>query len=399
MTTSPLPQPQAMPGASLLTNDRAMAIIAGAGATLSVGALVARTAGLMPAGESTIVALIGATIGLRIAFVYAAKSASAPARARVLALVSTVGLCISAVTMLGALPHLTQKGGVGTFATDLVAELWALALLMAAAASVRTLGWRAFVGAGMTGFLGIPALAALVGRPIVEALGTSSLVAVSLWVPLTEELCKAIPIAFVLVIALRRTTVRPSALDLMLLGAWTGAGFALYENAVYGRARFNLSAVPIVSLIFPTEFARTVSDWTSVQAGHLVFSGLVGIGVGLAVLYRKQFKHPWLILVAVLLVSLLEHSTVNALAASRGVTALSGLGLTLTLGGRLSSLLLLAGVGYALYLERRAIGGGAWWSNEFSRLSPTEARRRSMLLARAQHASPASVTPVPVRSV
>ena len=107
------------------SNDRRLAIIAGAGATLSVAALVARLAGVISPGPATIIVSIGATIGLRVAFSYAAKSASAPSRARVLTLVSTVGLSISALTLIGALPHLTKTAGIGTFLTDLVAELWA----------------------------------------------------------------------------------------------------------------------------------------------------------------------------------------------------------------------------------------------------------------------------------
>ena len=242
-----------MSHALALSNDRRLAIIAGAGATLSIAALLARMADKLPAGPATIIVLIGATIGLRVAFSYAAKSASAPSRARMLTLVSTAGLAISAVTMLATLPHLTKTGGIGTFVTDLVAELWALGILTVVSGQVRTLGWRPLLGALLTGFLAVPALAALLGRPVVTALGPSSLLAVAFWIPATEELCKAIPVAFVVFVALRRTAIRPSALDLMLLGAWTGAGFALYENATYGRGSFRLSVVPVISLLFPNE--------------------------------------------------------------------------------------------------------------------------------------------------
>ena len=124
---------------------------------------MARLAGKIPAGPATIIVLIGATIGLRVAFSYAAQSASAPSRARVLTLVSTVGLAISALTMIGVLPHLTKTGGMGTFLTDLVAELWALGILTVVSGQVRTLDWRPLVGALMTGFLAVPALATLLG--------------------------------------------------------------------------------------------------------------------------------------------------------------------------------------------------------------------------------------------
>jgi RsiW-degrading membrane proteinase PrsW (M82 family) len=390
--TSTVSEPMTQSSAS--TNDLRMAMIAGAGVTLSIAALLARLTGILPAAPATLVVLIGAAIGLKIAVSYAAKSASAVNRARVLALVSTVGLTISGVTMLGALPHLTKTGGIGTFTTDLVAQLWALTVLAIATGSVRTLGWRTFVGAGMTGFLAITALAVTVGSPVVAALGQSSLFAVAVWVPITEELCKAIPVILVVIVALRRTTARPSALDLMMLGAWTGAGFALYENATYGRGFFHLSAVPGLSLLFPTEVIGRTLDMTMLHSGHLIYSALVGLGIGLALFYRKRFRRPGAVLLAAVLATLFEHALGNIFAATGShPPPVANLLLMLTLGGYLSSFLLIVGIAYVLYLERRAIGAVASRPDEWLRLlrpeswlrlSTGEAQRRSVLLARAQ---------------
>jgi RsiW-degrading membrane proteinase PrsW (M82 family) len=388
-----------MSHALTLSNDRRLAIIAGAGATLSIAALVARLADKIPAGAATIIVLIGATIGLRVAFSYAAKSASAPSRARVLTLVSTVGLAISAATMIGTLPHLTKTGGIGTFLTDLVAELWALGILTAVSGQVRTLGWRPFVSALMTGFLAVPALATLLGRPVVAALGPSNLLAIGVWVPITEELCKAIPVVFVIFIALRRSAIRPSALDLMLLGAWTGAGFALYENATYGRGSFQLSTVPVASLIFPTETSGGLFGPSMVHSGHLVFSALIGLGVGLALLYRNRFPRPGLVLLATCFAVVFEHATNNIVAAIPGHNALLGLMVTLTLGGLLCTLLLIGGIGYVLYLERRSIGAVAFRPQEWLRIPEAESLRRGRLFAKAQQASAPLTSPMPEMSV
>jgi RsiW-degrading membrane proteinase PrsW (M82 family) len=407
MTTSPIVA-ESMSRPSMSNSDLRMAMIAGAGATLSVVALLARLAGILPAGPTTLIVLVGGAIGLKVAFSYAAKSASAPSRARVLALVSTVGLAISGVTILGALPHLTKTGGIGTFTTDLVGELWTLVVLAVVVGSVRTLGWRTFVGAGATGFLAVTALAVTLGRPVVTAFGPLSLFAVAFWVPLTEELCKAIPVIFVVVVALRRTAVRPSALDLMLLGAWTGAGFALYENATYGRAFFQLSTVPLLSLFFPGEsMGSSLFGPTMLRGGHLVYSALVGLGVGLALLYGKRLRRPGIVLLAAVLASFVEHALANIFS-TPGLKPPPGadLLLTLTLGGYLSSLLLIVGVGYALYLERRALGAVASRPEEWLqllrpemwfRLSTAEAQRRSVLLAWAQLAAPPSVSSIQER--
>jgi RsiW-degrading membrane proteinase PrsW (M82 family) len=403
-----------MTQSSTSKSDLRMAMIAGAGVTLSIAALLARMAGILAGGPATLIVLIGAAVGITVAFSYAANAASAPSRARVMGLVSTVGLAISGVTILAALPHLTKSAGIGTFGVDLLAQLWALTVLAVAAGSVRTLGWRTFVGAGTTGFLAVSALAVALGSPVVTAFapsgiaaaGRSSLFAVAAWVPLTEELCKQIPAAFVIIVALRRSAVRPSALDLMLLGAWTGAGFALYEDAIYGRGFFQLFAVPPFTLLFPAEYTgrslaaagygirMTNSGMSMLHGGHLVLSALIGLGIGLSLLYKKRFRRPGFLLLAAALTSLLEHALAGAFAVSGmnppGYTELL---LTLTLGGYLSSLLLIVGIGYVLHIERRAIGAVASHPQDWLRLlrpdawfqlSPAEAQRRAVLLARAQ---------------
>jgi RsiW-degrading membrane proteinase PrsW (M82 family) len=389
-----------MRGASVSNSDLRLAMIAGAGVTLSIAALVARMAGILPSGLAVGVVVIGATIALKVAFAYAKGSASAPSRARILGLVSNVGLAISAVTVIGMLPVLTKTGGIGTFAVDLVANVWTLTVLAVAAGSVRTLGWRAFVGAGLTGFLGITGIATSLGRPVVTALGATSLLAVAVWVPLTEELCKSIPVIFVVVVALRRTRVRPSALDLMMLGAWSGAGFAVFEDAAYGRSRFHLGAIPLVSLLFPTEYSPERIGSSTVIAGHLIFSALIGLGIGLAVLYRKRFRRPAVVLLVAALASVLEHGLGNTLALNAyRRPAIGDFLATLTLGGRLTSLLLIVGIGYVLYIEWPAMGVAGSRPEDWRRmlrpetwlhLSKAEGERRSVLLAQAQLAVPPS---------
>ena len=203
------------------SSDRTLAIIAAASVALSVAAVLARLAGLLPDGLATIIAIVGAGIALKVALSYAARSASPVTRERTMALVSTVALAISgltvlaisALTVIASLPRITKTAGMHVFTVDLAAQLWTLALLMFVAGPVRTIGWRAFVGAGLTGLLGITALARLVGTPLVAKLGTSSILATAVWVPITEELLKFLPVALVLGMAMRRTSaVVPSGL-------------------------------------------------------------------------------------------------------------------------------------------------------------------------------------------
>jgi hypothetical protein len=108
-------------------------------------------------------------------------------------------------------------------------------------------------------------------------------------------------------------------------------------------------------------------------------------------LYRRRFQRPGLVLLAACLTPFIEHALNNALAASHHSSFVTELGLTLTFGGLASSILLIAGLSYAVYFERRALGIGRIHlgelrPEEWLRLSAPEAQRRGRALARAQHA-------------
>jgi len=363
--------------------DIRLAIIAGTSVAISLAAFAAGLTGNLPSGISTVVVLVGVSIGLRVAWSYAAASASSPSRAGTTLMISNAGLAISAVALLAALPRLTQSAGVRTFLIDLLAQLWTIAVLTVVAGSARTLGWRAFAGVALTGFLAITGLARFVGRPLIENLGASNLFAVAVWVPVTEELVKLIPVAIVLALALRRSDARPSALDVMLLGAWTGAGFAVYENAALGRGGFSLWTNPALSLLVPSAGKGTAFWWPVVQTGHLMHTALIALAVAFAVLYGRRIRRAWIAAAVAIGAVLLEHCSQNAMATGDLNETVAKATLVLSLGGWLSSTLLVAGVAYVAAFEWRIIGG-AFRPVDWFRLQPAEALRRSALLARAQ---------------
>lgn len=365
------------------TGDRMLAVVAGGSVVLSIAAVLARFAGVLPDGPAAMIALVGAGIGLKVALSYAARSASSAARTRMMTLVSTVGLAISGLIVLASLPRITKAAGLHPFAMDVAAQLWTLALLMLAAGPVRTIGWRAFVGAGLTGLLGITALARLVGTPLVEKLGTSSILATAVWVPITEEALKLLPAALVLRMAMRRTATRPSVLDLTMIGAWTGAGFSIFENATSGRGFFSLTANPLLSLLFPSEGKGTASGWTVAQMGHMGHTALIVLGVSFALMYRRQFSRAWVAPVAALAAVLVEHCSQNAMITGHLNGVVTKISIVLTLGGRLTSLMLIGGVAYVIALEWRVVDG-AFAPKSWFPLPPAEAQRRSKLLAVAQ---------------
>lgn len=365
--------------------DRRLGVVAGVSVGLSVVVVIIRAFGMLPSALATALVLAGVVVALRVLMLFSARSATAAGRQRVLTVVSTAGIAVSVVTVIASLPHLTSSGGMGKFLGDLGTHLWALALLTIAVGPARTFGWRILVGTGLAGFLAVPSLARYVGTPVVSHFGTSSMFATAVYVPATEEILKALPVILVAIFAVRRRTHRPSALDLALLGAWTGTGFALYEDALYGRGGAQWSADSPFSVLLPTERYASLGSTSYIAGGHLVYTALMGLGIGIAVLYGRRFRWAWVAAPVAALVAFGEHLCANALPLldARGNEPLIERILSpVTLGGRLSTLLLLGGVvGFAV-VERRAVGRtpvSAWFL-----VRTPEAARRSAALAGAQ---------------
>ena len=360
-----------------------LALTAGIIMLFSVGVFIASQMGAMPAGFGTTVVLIGTGIVLKLAWTISSKAASSAERARFALLMSNVGLIVATLSALAALPRLTKAAGLGLFSLDVAAQLWTVGLLFAAAGPARTLGWRALLGAFLVGFLGLMGLARLVGRPVILALGTNSLVAGALWVPITEELCKLVPLAFVLFFALRRSNARPSLLDVVLVTACAAAGFAISENASYGRGVFSLSAAPFVSWLSPAANKGSAFGWTMVQTGHLVHSALLALGIGFVVLYRGRLPRAWIIPVVAVSAVLVEHCSQNAMIVGGLNRYVAEFCMIITLGGRLCALLLAIGVGYVMTFEWRVfapLSAAQTWLQ----ISPLEATRRANRLAALQ---------------
>lgn len=324
-------------------------------------------------------------VGLRGLTDSAATSASDAQRSKVLDRVWLAGLAGSGAVLVGELPRITRAGGMGTFFGDAFAHGWTLVLVTVAAGSVRTFTWRAYVGAGLTGLLAVSALVRLVGDPLYRHFGPDSLLEGAVIGPAVEELCKALPLVLIGGLAARRRDVRPSALDLTLLGMWVGAGFALYEDAMFGRGGVRFGSALPVSLFFPT--VDTVDGLSQVGAGHLMYTGIVGLGLGVGVLYRRRWRLAWLAVPGGCFVAFAEHASWNgrvgsAWAAPSWVGLLSGV----TMSGRLSAFLLIGAIPTLVVFEwRRATRGGPrvaiprWlW------LPAAESRRRGAWLAVVQ---------------
>lgn len=363
------------------------ALIAGITILFSVGVFIASQLGAIPAGFSTAAVLIGMGIVLKLAWTISSKSASSAEHARFALWMSNLSLIIATLTAVAALPRLTKEAGFGLFTVDLAAQLWTVGLLFAATGPTRTLGWRALLGAFLLGFLGIMGLARFVGRPVIVALGTNNLFATAIWVPITEELFKLLPLAFMLFFASRRPDSRPSLLDIVLLTGCTAAGFAVSENASYGRGVFSLTAAPLVSLLCPGTYQGAAYGWPMIQTGHLLHSALIALAIGWAVLYRGRWPQwiprAWIVPAVAVGAVVLEHCSQNALATGGLNPYVGKFCMIVTLGGRLCALLLALGVGYVITIEWCAIAPLSP-VKDWLRLSTQESNRRARRLAALQ---------------
>jgi RsiW-degrading membrane proteinase PrsW (M82 family) len=378
--------------------DRRLGAIACVCIALSLMGVLVHALGLVSAPVAVTVVLLPVGVGLRVALMYAGRAATSARRTQVMTLVSSIGLGVSLLTLVSVVPRLTRSGGMGKFSADVFAHSWTLAIVTVAVGSVRTLRWRAFLGTGLMGFLAVPAIAALIGRPVVSHLGTNSGLATAVWAPLTEESLKVLPVLLIAVLAVRRRASRPSAADLLLLGLSSGAGFALFENAVYGRGGVNWSAAPLASLLIPSGSTTGLYGRPGMLvAGHMVHAGLLALGIAITLLY-KDFRFRRWALPAAFLVAFTEHSAVNGLLLTSGNGGSPGwakLLAVLTLHGWLSVLLLIGGsTAIVVYEWRKATRRRRGSAEPPSWLIPSEGEisRRGAALAALQLTTGKSAT-------
>jgi RsiW-degrading membrane proteinase PrsW (M82 family) len=393
----PASGPAVEPPADTRAADRTLAIRGGACVAVSLLSVSLRLAHVLPSGIATAIVVLVVAVGLRILMRYAAKSASSAHRARVVKTVALVGLGISVLTICTSLPVLLRGGGSNDFVANMFAHLWTIAILLVVVGGARTLNWQTFLGMGLTGFLAVSGLAFAILRPVVKSLGSQSVFASVIFAPLVEEVLKALPALLTLIIAARRQQARPSALEMALLGAVIGSGYALYEDIQYHRGGFHFAAMPIIGIVNPTAFPDSSIRVTYFGAGHMVYTMLIVFGLAIGLLYRKHYSWAKYAIPVCFTVSFVEHATQNyatIVAAHQGNAGIFDLLRVLTLCGWLSTVLLIAGIVLVGREERRATSQGVALKDSVLAsfwLKPVAAGRAATALARLQLGAEAPV--------
>lgn len=310
MTTASGPAPSLPPVSA--RSDRLLIALGIVSVVLAIGLIVVDALHLLPNGIGVILVVAAISVGIRVLFRLRAKRSSALSNPAVMSIVTTVLLGVSLVSAGIDLGVALQGHDVGRFVMDVIQHAWTLLLIMVVAIPARTMGWRSILGMLLTGILGVSSLALLVGTPVVTALGSYNEFASSVYVPVTEELLKALPVAIIALIAVRNAASRPSAVDFGILGYLCGMGFSLIEDATFGRVVGGWDQAEPLSHIYPSMF--TTAGFVSqgeVVAGHAVWSAFIGLGLGFGILYRRRFRFAWVAIPATVLLSIVEHCLGN----------------------------------------------------------------------------------------
>lgn len=276
----------------------------------------------------------------------------------VLQLLSWMGLAASLATLAISTPKLVEEGGgVSMVLGNIVQYGWTILLLLVVFARTRTIGARALVGAALAGFFGVSSLAVLIGKPLVDRLGQQSVFVMTVFAPVTEELLKLMPVALFLLLAMRSRQFRPSIADAILFGTTVACGMSMYENILYARGTDGgwFANLPF-SLALP--FLHT--QGSMLVGGHVVYTALASLGLAVTIIYGRRVRLARYAFPVTLAVAIFEHMTVDRLVliGSDELGLFARLSLLLTLGGYLSTLLLVAGVAAVAVFETRLMQRG-----------------------------------------
>lgn len=222
-------------------------------------------------------------------------------RRRLLPWVSRVLVVVSAVYAVLRLSELASDGA-RPIVTSAAYEFWIVAVVIAASANVRGRSTFQVFGSALAGFFGAAGLAILIGRWVGTAMEPLSGWRYALVAPMTEEIVKALPLVVLAAIAALRRG-KPGLVDFTVAGMAVGAGFAVHEDAIWGRVTAAGFADPIGWLL------PSVHTATGLVAGHVVWTGVVGFAIGWWVTRGWRIGAP--LTVVALAVAVFDHGSWN----------------------------------------------------------------------------------------
>lgn len=133
-------------------------------------------------------------------------------------------------------------------------------------------------------------------------------------IPVVEEVLKLVPVGIVMLLRARRQLTAPNPSDLLMLGCFAGAGFALAENTLLIQNGTGIARD------MARQYGPHVGGWYLVPGawgaagylGHAAATGMVCAGLGLGLALRTRLGPSWWALpLACLGWIVLEHTLTN----------------------------------------------------------------------------------------
>lgn len=175
-------------------------------------------------------------------------------------------------------------------------EFWFLGLILLGTIVTRSM----WVGSALSALglgLGLVTTAMIGTGHVLNLAGFDTSSGVANWalIPMLEELLKLAPVAAVAWLYRRRTGLTPNPSDLLMLGCFAGAGFALAENALLVRDSAGIArdmARQYGPHIGP--FYLVPGAWGAAgYVGHAAATGLVAATFGLGLALRRRLGASW----------------------------------------------------------------------------------------------------------
>lgn len=223
-------------------------------------------------------------------------------------LIGWAGLAFTIIFSIFKLPYFMAPG-FDSVLRETGQHISVLVWLLVLTTFNRTVRLRTLVAFWFLGIYPAFALAVVVGRPMASIFGLNGHFVPDLWVPVTEELIKALPVLLYLAWSAWGGTFQTSATDGLLLGLAVGSGFAMHEDIVDRRVGGSgFGSGSILTRFFPTAWVSP--SHAQFILGHAGWTGLIGLALGVAFLLRRSLV-VWVVPVVAFAVVSLDHMTTN----------------------------------------------------------------------------------------
>lgn len=213
---------------------------------------------------------------------------------------ATIGIaCVGLVFRLRTL----GDGDWTTVSTSAAYQFTPVVAVLVASVGLRLRSTVQVLAAALGGFFSCTWVAYHLGTWTTNTLGEDNAWRLTLAIPVIEEVAKALLVLFI-AWTWRRKSMSPGILDLALAGMAVGAGFAFHEDLLWGRVSAG-GFDGALGWVLPS-----VHMDTGLVAGHLVWTGIMGLAIGTAV--TRRWRWSWAAVVGAAALVVFDHGSWNS---------------------------------------------------------------------------------------